>query len=278
MSDDLISAAKPAIRPKDFFVGVGYPFRAFNLLRQTPRLWSYIVVPGFINLVVGIALYLSLVIPGWRAIGQLVSDLPVLLSQLATKTPEWLAGFILWLAGGTAAVDILLRVIFAGSLLLLTTFLLVQFGVVLGAPWYGKLSEEIELIQRGQLPSIEAGVLSVFRDVGRSLLFEVKKLLFALSLGLLVLLLGLIPGIGAFLVTAGGLALSTTLICLDFLDSTMERRRLSFRAKLGVIFRNLPTTAGFGLICLGLVNIPLLNLLTIPICVAAGTLLFCDQD
>lgn len=78
--------------------------------------------------------------------------------------------------------------------------------------------------------------------------------------------------------TAGSIALGATVACLDFLDYPPERRRpLGFRAKLGVICRHLPATAGFGLAALALVSIPLLNLLVIPICVAAGTLLFCDE-
>ena len=39
----------------------------------------------------------------------------------------------------------------------------------------------------------------------------------------------------------------------------------------------LPATASFGLVSLFLVSIPLLNLLTVPLCVASGTLFFCDR-
>ena len=49
------------------------------------------------------------------------------------------------------------------------------------------------------------------------------------------------------------------------------------RARLGLIRRSLPASAGFGLVCLGLISIPLVNLLAIPLCVTAGTLFFCDQ-
>ena len=44
-----------------------------------------------------------------------------------------------------------------------------------------------------------------------------------------------------------------------------------------MIRRSLPASAGFGLACLGLVSIPFVNLLSIPLCVAAGTLFFCDR-
>jgi CysZ protein len=40
----------------------------------------------------------------------------------------------------------------------------------------------------------------------------------------------------------------------------------------------LPATAGFGLVCLGLVSIPFFNLFAVPLCITAGTLFYCDQS
>jgi CysZ protein len=65
--------------------------------------------------------------------------------------------------------------------------------------------------------------------------------------------------------------------CLDFFDPALERRQLRFRRKLGVVRRGLPGTAGFGLVCFGLVSIPLINLLAIPLCITAGTLFFIER-
>ena len=65
--------------------------------------------------------------------------------------------------------------------------------------------------------------------------------------------------------------------CLDFFDAPLERRRLSFGQKVRVVRRTLPASAGFGLVCFALAGIPLLNLLVIPVCVAAGTLFYCDR-
>jgi CysZ protein len=124
------------------------------------------------------------------------------------------------------------------------------------------------------LHTVEIGIV---RDISRALLFELKKLVLAVGVGLLLLLLSLIPGVGTLAATVGGIALAALLVCLDFLDAPLERRRLHFREKLGIVFRSLPASASFSLVCLGLVSIPLLNLLTIPLCVASGTLFFCDR-
>ena len=39
----------------------------------------------------------------------------------------------------------------------------------------------------------------------------------------------------------------------------------------------MPASLGFGLVCFVLVGIPFLNLFAIPLCMAAGTLFFCDR-
>jgi CysZ protein len=167
----------------------------------------------------------------------------------------------------------LLRLLLTIVLLFVTGFVLLQFGVLLGAPWYGKLSEELERIQTGQLTVIEVGAV---QDIRRAILYELKKLVLGLGFGIPLLILGLFPGVGTLIGSVGGLLVTTTLVCLDFLDAPLERRRLRFRQKLGVIWRSLPASASFGLVCFGLVSIPLINLLAIPLCVAAGTLFVCD--
>lgn len=167
-----------------------------------------------------------------------------------------------------------LRVLLVMILLLLTGFILLQFGVLLGAPWYGKLSEELERLQTGQLQIIQ---INPIQEVWRAILYELKKLVITIGIGIPLLFGNFFPGIGTLAATTGGITLAATIICLDFLDAALERRRLQFRQKLGMIRRCLPASAGFALVCLALVSIPFLNLLAIPVCVTAGTLFFCEQ-
>jgi CysZ protein len=190
------------------------------------------------------------------------------------STPDWaiaiantLGASFLWI----------LRLILVLVLLLVTGFIFLQFGVLLGAPWYGKLSEELEMLRLGKLPPMESSLGSTLRDVGRAILYELKKLVLLIGIGLPLLLFNILPGVGAAIASVGYITLTATIVCLDFFDSALERRRLRFRQKLGVVWRSLPGSAGFGLVCLALVSVPLINLLAIPVCVAAGTLFFCDR-
>lgn len=186
------------------------------------------------------------------------------LPDWVSNLPEWGFAFFVWL----------LRLLLIAVLFLITGFVFLQFGVLLGAPWYGKLSEEIERLRTGEAFLIE---VSPVVDISRAIFYELKKLMLAIGIGLPLLLLNLFLGPGTAIATVGGVALASTIACMDFLDAAVERRRPRFRQKLEIVFRNFPASIAFGLACLGLVSIPLVNLLAIPVCVAAGTLFFCDR-
>ncbi|WAL60787.1 EI24 domain-containing protein [Thermocoleostomius sinensis] len=198
-------------------------------------------------------------------------SLPNWLTTWNVHLPLWLKALPDW---GVAAFIWLLRGLLTLVLLFVTGFIFLQFGVLLGAPWYGKLSEEIEMLRTGQMVLIEVNPAV---EIGRAVFYELRKLGLTIGIGLPILLLGLFLGPGTGVATIGGITLASMITCLDFLDAAVERRRPSFRQKLGVVFRSLPASASFGLVCLGLVSIPLVNLLAIPVCVAAGTLFFCDR-
>lgn len=187
------------------------------------------------------------------------------------QLPDWTFNLPNW---GWGLVVGVFRFVLTVLLLVVTGFVFLQFGVLLGAPWYGKLSEEVERIKTGQLTTIEVGIT---RDVSRAILYELKKLVITLGIGSFLLVINLFIGVGTTIASIGGIALATTIVCLDFLDSTLERRRLRFREKLSFIRATLPASATFGLVCLALVSIPLINLLAIPVCVTAGTLFACDR-
>jgi CysZ protein len=232
--------------------GAVYPLRALGLLGRTRGLWGYVLLPLALNLLVGATVYAGMLFAGLGLIDGLVAGLP-----------DW-----------AAPLGVLLRALLVVGLLVGTGFVLVRFGVVLGAPWYGRLSERIELMRLGRVPPSGGGVL---RDLGRALAYEAKKLLLVVAVGVPLLLLNLIPVVGQGLAAVGGLALAATVACLDFFDSPLERRGLGFRAKLGYAGRGLPASAGFGLACVALTSLPFLNLLFVPLCVAAGTLFCCDH-
>jgi CysZ protein len=240
----------------DFLAGLQYPLRALSLLRQTPRLWGYVIVPILVNLVVGALLYLGVYWTLWQFL------------------QHWLADSAPWAEALRMVLGALLAVLLAVGV----GFVLVRFGVVLGAPWYSQLSEELEALLSGQVRApTRLSLAGVSYDLWRALLFELKKLGLGFSLWLLTLLLLLVPVGGALLHATAGMLLGATIACLDFFDGPQERRRLSFRQKLATIRQTLPASLSFGLVAFSLVSIPLVNLLAIPLCVAAGNMFVIER-
>jgi CysZ protein len=236
--------------------GASYPFRALALLSRTRHLHQYVLVPILVNLIVGCTLYAGLLYAGFEGIDAAIAHLP-----------HW-----------AAFLDLVLRIVLGIGLFMGTGFVMLQFGVVLGAPWYGKLSEQLELLRTGSAPpEAAAGVGGAFQEIWRALQYELKKLGLLVVIGLPLVLLNFIPGVGTAIATIGGIALTTLLVCLDCLDAALERRRLRFRDKLRVIFTSFPASGTFGLVCLGIISVPFLNLLAIPVAISAGTMFFCDH-
>lgn len=251
--------------------GATYPLKALITFIKNPSLLKYIAIPILVNIVVAIALYSGLLYFGWQIVDGVEADVSVWFNQIVADLPRWLE-FLTYIAIGLIAI---LRLLLIVILLIATGFLLTQFGVLLGAPWYGQLSEQLEKHRTGKVKIIELNIVS---DLGRAILYELKKLVLIALVGIVLLIINLFPGAGTVVSSIGSFILTTTIVCLDFLDSCLERRRLSFRQKLGVVFKSLPASGSFGLVCLGLISIPLLNLITIPLCVASGTLFICDRD
>lgn len=234
-----------------------------------------VALPNWFSLPAWVALPTALPTLSLPALPDWLPSLPEV--QLPTlQLPKFaLPGWIVELPEfGLVLLVWVLRTLLVLVLLLLTGFILLQFGVLLGAPWYGQLSEELERLQTGQLQIVRVNPV---REIWRAISYELKKLFITILIGVPLLLCNFFPGLGTLLATTGGITLAATIVCLDFLDSALERRRFPFRQKLGIIIHSLPVSAGFALVCLALVSIPLLNLLAIPVCVTAGTLFFCDQ-
>lgn len=257
----------PRRGPISLVSGASYPLRALRLLWQTPRLWGFVAVPIAVNIVLGITLYAALFYGGWQGIDTAVE-------ALAQRLPTGLS-FVTWVL---PVFEWLLRLLLGLLLLIGTGFVLLQFGVLLGSPWYGQLSEELEKLRTGKTKSSEPfNMLAIARDLWRAILFELKKLVLSLGIGIPLLLFHFVPGVGTAIASTGGITLAATIVCLDFFDPPLERRRLSFRHKLNLIRRSLPASGTFGLVSFVLVSIPLVNLIAIPVCITAGTLFFCDR-
>lgn len=244
-----------------FVTGAGYLARAAHLLAREKRLWRFVVAPLVVSLVVGAGIYLALLAAATALVGALVGWLAPLLPLIASP------------------LGLVLNVVLMVLLLWLTGIGIAKFGVILGSPWYGQLAEEIERMSLPpeEIPEAPEGAGAFARDIALAMLYEAKKATLVVVIGVPALLLNLVPGFGSLAAAAVWTGLGATTLVLDFLDPALQRRRLRFREKLGVVFGNAPVSAGFGAPALLLAGIPLVNLLTVPLCMTAGTLYYIDR-
>lgn len=261
--------------PGDLLAGVTYPLEAVLLLLRSPRLLSLVIMPIGVNTVLGVLLYIGVLVPGWQFISQLSTGLPAGTAAWIAALPPWLSQVLGWVPAGVGFLDNILQGILAIALFIILGLLLVQFGAIVGAPWYGNLAEQVERHRMGQLPTDTMSLGRALRDVGRAIAFQGKKLFLLALVAPLLFIFNVLP-LGGLVASTGWLVLAIVLVLLDFIDPPLERRRLSFRTKLGIVGRSLPASGTFGFVCLWLVSIPFLNLLTVPLCVVAGTLFCCD--
>lgn len=246
-------------------IGFSYPLQALRLFQTNKALRPYVIIPLAINILLGIGLYSFGIWWGRRVVQTWT------LRLMEWLEPDWLDTTVQVLSPVVQGILILLLLIVLG-------FVLLQFGGILGSPFYGQLSEKVEILRSGKPGTPESmGPGAIFIDIWRAIMFELKKLLLLAAIGLPLLFANFIPGIGTLTATIGGISLASLLVCLDMFDAPLERRRLKFRQKLGIVFCSLPASGSFALTCFFLVSIPLMNLLSIPLCVAAGTLFFCDR-
>ncbi|MGK7920624.1 MAG: EI24 domain-containing protein [Trichodesmium sp.] len=258
--------------PFGLIAGATYHFRAVMIFAKNPRLIAYMIIPILINILLGIILYVGLLVPGINLVDLIFNNLSLRFDTFIAQLPTWLS-FLSYLDN---ILDWFVEFILFIILLLIIGFLLVQFGAILGSPFYGQLSEQLEKIRTGTLPEAPPGFLGAMRDIWRAILFELKKIGLLLVIGLPLLILNFFPG-GSLIATIGGITLTTSIVCLDFFDGPLERRKLKFREKLNMVRYSLPASGSFGLICQALITIPIVNFFGIPLCVAAGTLFCCDR-
>ena len=234
-----------------FFFGFTMLARAPGRMREIGGLYKL----AFIPIVLMAALILSLVIAvlAW-------TDRLLVCIWAGSEQLWWGFYGLLWLVAALA-------------FFVLGYILLMMLAPTIGAPFYDKLSERVELALKGSLPQAPGSLAGDwFRAVSHALL----------SLGLFVLLmiptllLHLIPVIGSIVSMGLSAILAAFFLSLEFTDSAASRRRMSYGAKLGFAKRHRWAYLGFGVGVSLLMAIPFGNLLVLPFAVVGGTELFLE--
>ncbi|MGC3954182.1 MAG: EI24 domain-containing protein [Propionicimonas sp.] len=205
----------------EFVAGAGSFFAGFGMWRSRPKLMALALLPALAVLIVmgtllsWLGVWLVGLVPGWTG--------------FADSWPGWLAGLLRFaLASG---------ITLALALLLIVTYTSITLAV--GDPLYARISQETDALLGGPVPNHSGG----WNWVGDTLRLALRGLVG----GLLVGLIGLVPGVGGLVAAIAGFVLSSWLLVTGLTTGSLERRGLDYRARTRLLRSRAWRALGFGM-------------------------------
>jgi CysZ protein len=152
------------------------------------------------------------------------------------------------------------------------TFVLVVS--IIASPFNDIISERVEKAIAGrEANTIGESFSRLMSRLGFTLINELKKVAFILTLSGLALLLNFIPMLAPL-----SIILSAILMAVSFLDYSWSRHDMKFRACVGEVRNSIIVYTFAGGAFMFLISVPLLNLLALPYGVMFFTVLFCRKN
>ena len=145
---------------------------------------------------------------------------------------------------------------------------------VIASPFNDILSSRVEkLIFKEQMTPIKESFLNIFKNLVKTILNELKKIVFIVFITLISFSLSFIP-----ILVPISLILSGLLISANFLDYSWSRHELSLTECLSSIRKSFIENTVAGLLFMTLLSIPLVNIFCLPFAVIYFTILYHSKD
>lgn len=236
-------------------IGAHYLWRGLQLITQ-PGLRLFVLVPLLLNCLIFAGLI-------WLSINQF----SLWLEQLMSWLPGWL-DFLRWLIWPLIVSLLLVVVMYSFSIV----------ANLIAAPFNGLLAEKTEELLSGREVQGRETLGNAFKDLPRSLLKELHKLLYYLPRALAVALLSLIflfvfPPLSTLL----WFVLGAWMMAMEYCDYPMENHRKSLTQVKQALAAQRYTSFGFGASVMLATMIPLLNFVVMPAAVCGATAYWLDQ-
>ena len=232
-------------------------WRGAGFMLAHPRLIPYALIPLAINA----ALYVLVFYLSNKYFGRWIDS-------LLPQAQVWYWAILYWF----------IRVLFFLVLLLAAGFTFVAVANIVASPFNDALSAEVEKIVTGLESGGPFSLAAIVKEIGRTVIEELKKIAFYLAALALILLLNLIPVVGQLAYMVCGALLTVIWLGLNFLDYPLARHGLRLGDKLNFIRGNFWPVLGYSLAVAAGVIIPLVNLAVFPSAVAGGTLLYLELE
>ncbi|MGW4422712.1 EI24 domain-containing protein [Streptosporangium sp. NPDC004631] len=237
---------------RSFANGIGFFFQGLGWVARNPRWWLFGLIP-------------ALIVFMFYAVGL------YFLGTNATAFAGWATPFADgWSEGARTALRALvgLAVFGAGVILFVVTFTAVT--LILGEPFYEKLSEKVELTY-GELPS--GHEVPLWKSIPRSIKDSLVTLGYVLLFTVPLFLLGFVPVIGQTVVPVLGALVSGFFLTVELTALAMERRGLARGSRFAVLRENKASALGFGVLIFLIFLIPLAAVVAMPAAVAGAAIM-----
>ncbi|WP_043513059.1 MULTISPECIES: EI24 domain-containing protein [unclassified Actinoplanes] len=243
---------RPVAAVRQFVTGAGLLGRGLGLVLRSPRMLGLGLLPALIS---GVVYTIGLVV--------LVRFLPQL-SEHAT----WFAAH--WSGFWRDFVEVLAGAGLLGLALLLGVLTFTAVTLLIGDPFYERISELVENRYGGVPDAVDVGFWSSLR---RSLADSVRLIGLSVLAGIPLFLLGFLPVVGQTVIPVLAGAVGGWLLALELTGVPFQRRGQRLRHRRVALAKNVPLTLGFGAAVFGAFLIPLGAIFLMPAAIAGATLL-----
>jgi CysZ protein len=223
-----------------------------TLYARTPRLLLLGLVPALATALIFAA-----------ALVVLISFLPDL-----TAGATWFAGD--WSEQTRAVLRVLVGIALLGAAVLVGVITFTALTLVIGDPFYQRISRHVEQSCGGVTDEVETGF---WRSLGRTLGDSARLLAVTVPLGLALFLAGFLPVVGQTVVPVLAALVGGWVLAAEMVGSTFERRGLRMRDRRRALRDDRAAALGFGTAVFVCFLIPGGIVLVMPAAVAGGTLL-----
>ena len=239
----------------NFFAGAGYVWKGFRLIRR-PGLRRYFLMPILLNVLIFSMLT-------WYGTGKLTA----LAHQYLPESGGWWIAILALLAAVLVGLAFLVLIFFGFTLLL----------NLIGAPFNDLLAEKVEAMLNGESKGPASGWSRLPAVAVAAVKNELKKYIYFLILGLLVLIPAWIPGLNVVVAPVLSVLVGGWMLAIEYLAYPMGRHDQLFPAVRKWAGANFLLSLGFGLTVLLFTMTPLVNLLIMPAAVAGATLMWHER-
>ncbi|MET7372917.1 EI24 domain-containing protein [Micromonospora arida] len=235
-----------------FLAGAGLLLRGLGLYVRSPGLMLLGIVPALISGVLFLAALATLV--------YFVDDLAALVTPFADD----------WSSTGRSLVRVIAGLAFLGLGGLLGVLTFTAVTLVIGDPFYEKISEQVEQRYGGTPGAVDVPFWSSLR---RSLADSVRLVALTALVGIPLFLAGFIPVVGQTVVPVIGAAVGGWFLAVELVGAPFYRRGMRLPQRRTILKADRPTALGFGVAVFLCFLIPLGAVLIMPAAVAGATLL-----